>query len=383
MTDLSSGVLLVTRNFPPLLGGMERLNQKMLDGLASVTRVYLVGPNGCTQFAPPDTRVSEAPAAPLWRFLPAAAVSALRMQARYRPGTIIAGSGLTAPLAWLAARLFGARCHVYLHGLDLIVPNAIYRMFWLPFIRRCDGAIANSRNTRALAIDRGVPADRIHVINPGTDFRVVDGKAAERFRDVHGLGRRPMLLSVGRLTPRKGLVKFVEEALPAILVQAPDTVFVIIGADAAEALNNKGAQSEQALIVEAARRHGVEHALLLIPPCSDAVLSQAYAAADLHVFPVRNIEGDVEGFGMVAIEAAAHGLLTVAFDSGGVADAVVEGATGSLVRSGDYVEFARQVNRLLGMGADCLQRRERCRAAAQQFGWDIFNARMQQFLQSS
>jgi phosphatidylinositol alpha-1,6-mannosyltransferase len=76
---------------------------------------------------------------------------------------------------------------------------------------------------------------------------------------------------------------------------------------------------------------------------TDAELADIYQASDVHVFPVRGLPGDPEGFGMVAIEAAAHGLPTVAFASGGTIDAVAEGRSGRLVESGDYQAFADAV----------------------------------------
>jgi phosphatidylinositol alpha-1,6-mannosyltransferase len=103
----------------------------------------------------------------------------------------------------------------------------------------------------------------------------------------------------------------------------------------------------------------------------DDTLSAAYQAADAHVFPVLECDDDVEGFGMVAIEAAAHGLATVAFDAGGVADAVTDGESGVLVPSGDYSRFTEAV---LGfLNARNSESRALCRAAAYRNSWDEFN----------
>jgi phosphatidylinositol alpha-1,6-mannosyltransferase len=381
MPDARPGILLVTRNFPPLRGGMERLNQRMLEGLARHGRVDLVGPAGCAAFAAAATQVRQAPAAPLWRFLPAALAAALQLARRHRPRLVLAGSGLAAPLAWLAARSVRARCAVYLHGLDLIVPNRAYQTFWLPFIRRCDIAIANSRNTARLAIERGVDPARLHVVHPGTDLPAPDPGARARFRDTHGLGERPLLLSVGRLTARKGLAEFVRDILPGVLAGQPDALLLVIGADATDALAAQAGSTRQR-IIDAARGAGVEHALRLLPPCDDAALGAAYRAADLHVFPVRAVAGDVEGFGMVAVEAAAHGLPTVAFRVGGVADAVVDDVTGTLVAAADHAAFVRAVLDWLPRSRQA-GTRGRCAEAARVFAWDRFDAQLQALLSKS
>lgn len=370
-------VLLVTRNLPPLVGGMERLNLHLVCALAEDRALAVVGPHGCGASLPlPPHRIAEVPTRPLPLFLAKATALALLMAHRFRPDVVMAGSGLTAPLAWLAARLCGARLVVYVHGLDLVVQSLPYRLGWLPAVRRADLVIANSGNTRRLALARGVAAERVAVLHPGTDLPAPDAAARSRFRAAHCLGAAPLLLSVGRLTPRKGLTGFVEHALPAIVREIPDAKLVVIGADATDAARPRH-DSERARIVEAARRASLAHAIVFLPPCDDVTLADAYQAADVHVFPVRDLPGDVEGFGMVAIEAAAHGLPTVAFDVGGVADAVLPGKTGVLITAGDYTGFIDAVVakiRTRGALGDA------CRQAAAGFSWDHFGDRLRELL---
>lgn len=345
------------------------MNQRMLQGLAKHGPSSLIGPVGCADFAPSMTSVEQVPASPVARFMLGALLVALRAGYRRRPRIALAGSGLTAPLAWMVARIFGSRCAVYLHGLDVIAPSRLYQWCWLPFIRRSDIVIVNSRNTASLAIERGVAANRIHVIHPGTDIPAPDSEARQNFRARHGLGAEPLLISVGRLTMRKGLAEFVRDVFPAVLAKHPRAILLIIGADATDAVG-AARHSESSRIIESARRAGVEHALRLTPHCDDETLSSAYRAADVHVFPVRDVPGDVEGFGMVAIEAAAHGLPTVAYAVGGVEDAVVEGVTGSLCAGRDAAGFAAAAMRWIEAP---LEARSRCEARAVQFSWAQFD----------
>lgn len=372
-------VLLITRNFPPLRGGMERLNQRMILGLSAQGSTALVGPRGCASHAPLVAHIEEVPASPPWRFLACSMSKALRLASRCRPDVVIAGSGLTAPMAWLAARLVGARCAVYLHGLDLIVQKGVYQALWLPFIRRCDIAIANSRNTARLASVRGVERKRLHVVVPGTDLPAPRAGARMDFRSAMGLGRGPLLLSVGRLTRRKGLAEFVSQALPSILAKRPDTIMLLIGHDASDALAGPGPTSQRQRIIEAARAAGVEDALRIMPPCDDATLSDAYSAADVHVFPILDVPGDVEGFGMVAVEAAAHGLPTVAFQVGGVPDAVIQNRTGTLVSPGDYGGFAASVQSWLDADDGA---RAVCAHVARRFAWTRFDCEVRALLEA-
>jgi phosphatidylinositol alpha-1,6-mannosyltransferase len=373
------GVLLITRNLPPLRGGMERLVQHVAQSLADGYDLAVVGPEGCSPYLPRQAQTREVAYRPLPRFLLAAACAVWKATRR-KFAVVIAGSGLTAPLAWWAARRAHGRFVVYLHGLDIIAPSAIYQHCWLPFIRRADLVLVNSRNTRRLAIERGIPQRVIQILHPGTELPRPDPEAGRAFRTANGLGDRPLLLSVGRLTPRKGLAEFISRTLPAIIAESPDALLLVIGADASDAVRPAG-DSQQARIMRSAEEAGVSAAVRMLPPCDDATLSAAYYAADVYIFPVLDLPGDVEGFGMVAIEAAAHGLPTVAFAVGGVPDAVAEGVSGSLAEAGDYGAFATLVRQWL-VSRNQQRIRDRCSEAASAFGWDSFGDKLQTALRS-
>lgn len=370
--------LLVTRNFPPLLGGMEKVNQHLLAALQPAWRTALCGPAGCTAYASPQTEVRQSKVKPLPVFLVATLWHAVRLAWRRKPEWVIAGSGLTAPVAWLAARCSGGRVAVYLHGLDIVAPSRAYQWLWLPFIRRCDVVLANSAHTAQLAGSRRIPSDKLHVLHPGTDLPALSPAAAHNFRERLGLGQRPLLLSVGRLTQRKGLAEFVAKALPAILTRYPETLLVIVGDEASDALHVR-AGSERERILAAARVAGVEQSLRFLGRCDEDTLSAVYQAADLHVFPVLELPGDVEGFGMVALESAAHGLPTVAFSVGGVPDAVQDRHTGRLVEPGNYAGLSVAVIDQLAQGRESAVMAT-CRKFAAGKAWPIFGERLRDLL---
>lgn len=373
--------LLITRNFPPLLGGMEKVNYHLLLALTSAFRVSLCGPAGCTSFVPASTLVSESRLRPLPAFLIKTLWNALHTTIRNKPTWIIAGSGVTAPIAWLAGRNRGSKVAVYLHGLDVIANNVIYRALWLPFIRRCDLAFVNSTNTARLAREHGVAPHRLRVLHPGTDLPTLDETASRRIRDSLALGNRRVLLSVGRLTRRKGLAEFVAKALPLITARFPEALLIIVGENARDALQPARAAERERVLTEA-RAVGVERNILFVGRYDDAALTAVYQAADAHIFPVLDLPGDVEGFGMVALEAAAHGLPTIAFSVGGVPDAVRAQLTGDLIRPGDYEAFAAAVIRRLVHSRDAASIRS-CQTFAASMTWDVFNARLQAILEES
>ena len=374
-------ILHITRNLPPLVGGMERLNWHIADELSRSAQVQLIGPSGSAAQRPAAVPVTEVPLRPLPRFLLASARQAVVVARRFKPHIVLAGSGLTAPAAWLAARASGARAYVYLHGLDAAVQHPIYRALWHPAIRRMEGVIANSQPTAELARSLGVAAEKIRIVHPGVTLPNAPQSPAalQDFRRRHQLGNERLLLSVGRLTTRKGLREFVQHALPAIVQAAPDTLLVVVGDAPADSLH-ASVQTRDSIqaVADAA---GIGHHLRFLGVITNPQeLACAYESATLHIFPVRHLPGDPEGFGMVAIEAAAHGLPTVAFATGGIVDAVAEGESGHLVAPGDYPSLAQAAVQILADDPGAWQ--PRASAFAAQFAWPVMGQKLRDILQA-
>lgn len=356
---------------PPLRGGMERLNAHMAAELSKGYEIDLVGPTGCAAFVDKSIRVHEAPSSKAGRFLLWALWKAAILAITRRPRLILGGSGLVAPIVQVAARLSRGRPVLYLHGLDIVVRHGLYQRFWVPMFRRAALSICNSSATAALAKAAAIDADTIVVVHPGADTTRVD--ASGEFRRRHGLEGAKLLLSVGRITERKGLDLFIEFALPGIVEHVPEAKLIVIGDDAPDALTN-GARGMRARVAHAIEKTGLQAHVVMLGAVSEAELIDAYASSDVHVFPVREVAGDIEGFGMVAIESAAQGLPTVAFAVGGVTDAVSDGRSGRLIEAGDYAAFADAAIDLARDGRERLGKA--CEAFAAGFDWTVFGAKL-------
>ncbi len=371
-------LLLVSRNFPPLLGGMERLNQQMLIELAHDYETGLVGPQGAQVINETPNHLWQCPSSSLVKFIFYAFFKALQASKHLKPKLILAGSGLTAPIVWIAARIFKARCIVYLHGLDIEVKHSVYQWLWVPFFRHFDQVIVNSHFTQRLALEAGIPADRITILHPGVklpDLREAQQKRLS-FRERHNLDNIPVMLYVGRITARKGLSVFAEHILPDIMQQYPEAKLLVIGDNPSLALLQQ--TDERQRVKEALIANALESRVSFLGwiDIDNEELSDAYQAADALIFPVQSRPYDNEGFGMVAVEAAAHGLPTIAFAAGGVTDAVVNGISGRLIPAGDNAAFAQAVIDTLSKPVS--NYRNSCRHFAESFSWTNFGKGIRQ-----
>ncbi len=370
-------LLIISRNFPPLVGGMEKLVWQAFGALSTEYRCTVIGPRGCGKYVPQPHRAVECNEASVPRFLYQAARAALQLSRETNFALVIAGSGVTAPLCGMLRRRRGMPSMVFLHGLDIVVDSLLYRLFWLPVLRRTDYVVANSDNTAQLARGRGILPAGMRVIHPGV--RMPDDQDSQQSREQF-LATGPLLLSLGRIVRRKGLLEFIENCMPTLVAKHPGLRLLVIGDEPASALKRDAGILRQ--IQAAVGRLELGDSVSLHGRGSDAEVTAALHAADLLVFPLIHVDGDVEGFGMVALEAAAHGTPTAAFACGGVGDAIIDGATGFLVEAGDYQQFTTVVSAALtGNAREKMQ--ARCVEFARSKDWNRYGNELRAFVASA
>jgi phosphatidylinositol alpha-1,6-mannosyltransferase len=349
---------------------MERLMQHCVETLAARFEVTLIGPSGCSKFAPNNTVVIECPQSP-FGFLISAAFKGMRPAKQNSFDLVLGGSGLVGPVTWFLAKIAKARSAVHVHGLDLVVDNFIYQKMFVPFIRRHDCVVANSVNTRDIAIDKGCPEENLRVVNPGAIIppqKSADDVANAR-SDLGFVGKK-IILFVGRMVRRKGLAEFLENAWPKIVARIPTAMLLVAGDKPDDALL-KDAEGGTRLLKAIDNTN--KDTVAFLGAVDDEALWDCYTAAEALVFPLIRVSGDVEGFGMVAIEAAATGTPTVAFPVGGVVDAVTDGVNGVLVEEGDYQAFAEAVISICQGGPPS---RSSCRKHAETFSWEAHGRKL-------
>ena len=212
-------------------------------------------------------------------------------------------------------------------------------------------------------------AARMTRLHPGVDagtFRP-DPRARAEIRERYGLGDRPVVVCVSRLVPRKGQDTLLR-AWPAVLAAVPDAALLIVsGGPYAASLHRLAEQA------------GVASAVRFTGPVPQDELPAHYAAGDVFAMPCRTRRGglDVEGLGIVYLEASATGLPVVGGDSGGAPDAILEGETGYVVGGRDVGALSARLIALLTDPAGAKAMGDKGRAwVDRDWNWDLIASRL-------
>ena len=341
-------ILLVSQDFPPDVGGIQTYAAELAPRLAEQAEALAVvapsRPGSVAVDHPLPFPVHRLPARP--DLLPLVALPALPVLARRGRYTLsFHAQWQTVGAALLARRLTGFPKHIVCaaHGRELLFSpfpedsalDGMYHRIRRTLLAGVDHFLPVSRYTGGLLNSLGVPESQMTVIPNGTNpgrFRPMDASA---LRHELGLGDRRVLLTVGRLVPRKGLDTTIR-ALPRIAEDVPNVTYLIVGS---------GPDRER--LEALARRLGVSERLRFAGKVPNEQLPLYYNACDAFVMPSREANPDVEGFGIVFLEAGACGKPVIGARAGGVPDAIRDGETGVLIPPRAPERLARAAQWLL------------------------------------
>lgn len=313
-------------------GGIARYNQDLFEALADGGVEILILPrlgDAAGIELPPGIRQAAAIFNRL-AFSSAAIVAAWR----FRPiDVVFCGHVFMAPLAFVLARLFGARYWLQAHGTDVWNDrNALTRRL----IEAADLVSTVSRETRRILLAWvDLSPDRVRVLPDTVRDVFTPGSARPGLRDALKLGPGPLLLTVARLAASERYKghEAIFSVLPALRRDFPDLVHVVAG---------DGDDRARLEAIAAEKAPGVVRFLGYVP---DADLPDLYRLADLYVMPSTE-----EGFGIVYLEAAACGLRVIGGRGGGTADAIPDERVGAIVDPGDCEALRTAIVRQLRRG---------------------------------
>ncbi|MBU1915911.1 glycosyltransferase family 4 protein, partial [Patescibacteria group bacterium] len=238
-------------------------------------------------------------------------------------------------------RLFGLPYIVILHGMDVALAASggwRKRSAARAILSQATQVICNSNYTANWAKSLGLSAAKISIVNPPPSLAIdtsIEQRQVQEFRQRHKIGDDFLLLSAGRLVTRKGF-DICLEAVAALFQEGRNISYVIIGAGP-----DKDKLEQQAI------RLGIFDRVRFLGAVSAIELATAYAACDTFVMIPRSLGGDIEGFGIVYLEANIFGKPTVGSRSGGVPESVLHEETGLLVESDNVTELKNTLKRLI------------------------------------
>jgi glycosyltransferase involved in cell wall biosynthesis len=318
--------LFITRNYPPKVGGLEAYSYNLIREFEKRNKTYKI-------------TLTKSNLHLFW-FFPFCLIKALSICWKHRITYIHLCDALLSPIGILLKILTMARVSVSVVGLDITYPNMFYQMLVPRCVRRMDRVICISRATRDECTLRAIPDTRCSVIPIGINSKDAYLPLAkeELQRKLEKIIQIPVqnqlvLVTVGRLVRRKGVAWFVEHVMPRLDARY---LYLIVGAG-----------PEKDRIRKLVQRYHLGNRVLILGQRSNSERNIIFNAADIFIMPNITVPGDVEGFGIVALEAGSCGLPVVASNIQGIRDAVLTGKTGILVEErsvNDYVKAIKNID---------------------------------------
>jgi phosphatidylinositol alpha-1,6-mannosyltransferase len=250
------------------------------------------------------------------------------------------------------------------HGRDVTMPVPAYQFMLRRSLTSMDAVVCVSRATAREVINRGVDPGRVEIIANSVEAdiepREKDESLYQEVQQLTGIDirGRKVLFSLGRPIKRKGFDYFLSMVFPHL----PDDYLYIVAGPATKKPAYAGTLARLVgdrrceLMMMAIDKDTVHERLLemsrqprvhYLNNVSNWLRNLLYYASDLFIMPNRRVKGDMEGFGLVALEAAVRGVPVVATGIEGITDAVIHGKNGYCVPEGDPEAMARTITALL------------------------------------
>lgn len=219
--------------------------------------------------------------------------------------------------------------------------------------------------TAGRLVSMGVDESRITVVINGTDpkqFYPVDSKALKKEL---GLDTKKIILTITRLVSRKG-VDTVLEAMEKVIKEVPETHYLIVGDGV-----------DRGRLEAVVDRKNLSNSVTFTGKIPYDKLNAYYNIGDIFVMPSKTNPPDIEGFGIVFLEANACGLPVIGSDSGGIPSAIKNGITGFIVPEGEPDLLADRMVRLLRDSDLCEKLgNEGRRWVVEEANWKTLNKKM-------
>ena len=325
MSKFNTQIVFVTRKYPPAVGGMEKMHFELSKALAEITPTQIIAYGGSQKKLP--------------IVLPILLIKTIFFILQQKKANIILGDALLSVFIPILRLFSRQKIMVITHGLDVTFNRFFYQQLVMPNLKKADLIVSISQATKEELLKKGLSEKKIKVIPVGInisdyqkemDLELVKNKLSKRIN--LNLTDKKILLTIGRLVERKGHAWFIEQVLPLL---DTNLIYLIVG---------EGEQRKD--IEELIVRKNLQKRVFLLGKVEDDYKIELLRLSDVFIMPNIEVKNDPEGFGIVALEAAAAGLPTVATDMQGIRDAVKDGESGFLVDLSSTDSFAKKINQI-------------------------------------
>ena len=344
-------ILFITHKFPPSIGGMQKQSYELVNGVSRNQKVYLL-----------NQGINESK---LWFFI--SLRSRVLKMLKQNPDIRVIHCNDAVMAAFVSFISFdrSIKLSCTFHGLDVVFPNKFYQKFILSRMHGFHKIFCVSEATRNESLKRGFTSDQVITIHNGVDSSMnqldVDNSFKEYMLNKYGvdLEKHKLIISIGRAVKRKGFSWFVKNIVPRI---RGDFRYLIIGPklDRKDVFYNilkliPRSISRQIKLLTGFPDDSVEISKLqqnnirVVQTGSIAYdeMLKIISCTDLMVMPNINVHGDMEGFGLVALECNMMSCPVVASGIEGITSAIRTGSNGLLLEPENIDQWVTTINALL------------------------------------
>ena len=345
-------VLAITHKYPPSVGGMQKQSYELIKNLESFTIVHKI------------IFSQKYPKALFFIF--AVPLVLIKLWRHPKIRLVHANDGLMAPFITPLLWLTNTRLAATVHGLDVVFKSAPYQYWVRKCLSRFSLVVAVSEETRQECLSRGLSADKVFYIpngfEPATGFLPNEAllESVQQRMGVDFSGKTT-LMSIGRPIKRKGFTWVVQNVLEQLnepyiyIVAGPREkhmaflrfLSTVLPLGLFRSLSHAFGFGMEALLLDTLTNdERYRGKVVFTGHLPQAELEQLLFHADLLLMPNLKVEGDYEGFGLVALEAASLGTVCLAASVDGIPSAVKHEVNGILLPSGDPAAWSGAINEL-------------------------------------
>ncbi len=343
--------LYITRKYPPSIGGMQKMNYHLINELDRKIELDKIA-WGCSQILLPVFILKAFLQVVFYIFIQ-----------KKDFDCICIGDAMLSPLGLFFRKIMHVPVVCIVHGLDITFNFPFYKEIIVKNLNNLDLIICVSQYTKSECMARGIRESTIKVIPNGVSLDFVKPNREEFLRrlrneKIYISENVKILLTVGRLIKRKGVAEFIEKVFIRLKEEYKNVVYLIIG-------SGKHKKKIEHMI----EKYQLGDCVFLLGEVDEKMLHYAYAVSDIFIMPNIKVKGNVEGFGIVALEASSYGVPIVASGLEGIKDAVRNNENGFLIPPDRPEVYKERILSLLQNDRLRLELSKKAKEYVKRFSW--------------